>query len=56
VILSANYSLPEAPSEEVADVTVTVAAWVDGGMISIPQALRKERLWGEGGGDKVGEV
>lgn len=51
MILSANSSLPEAPSEEVADVTVTVAALVDGGMVSFPQGLRKERLLGVWGSE-----
>lgn len=46
VILSAKYSVTGAPSEEVADVTVAVAALVDNGRLHIPQGLRKSRLLG----------
>lgn len=46
VILSAKYSVRGAPSDEVADVTVAVAALVDNGRLYIPQGLRKSRLLG----------
>lgn len=46
VILSAKYSVKGAPSEEVADVTVAVAALVDGGELLIPKELRKSHLLG----------
>lgn len=46
VILSAKYSVKGAPSDEVADVTVAVAALVDGGELYIPKALRKSHLLG----------
>jgi DnaJ family protein C protein 11 len=46
VILSAKYSVKGAPSEEVADVTVAVAALVDNGEVLIPKGLRKSHLLG----------
>lgn len=46
VILSAKYSVLDAPSEEVADVTVAVAALVDRSEVRIPRGLRKGRLLG----------
>jgi DnaJ family protein C protein 11 len=46
VIVSAKYSVKGAPSDEVADVTVAVAALVNGGELLIPKGLRKSRLLG----------
>lgn len=46
VILSAKYGVAGAPPDEVADVTVAVAALVDGGKLLIPEGLRKSRLLG----------
>ncbi|KAK3330126.1 hypothetical protein B0H66DRAFT_586535 [Apodospora peruviana] len=46
VILSAKYGAKNAPSEEIADVTVAVAAVVDDGRLRIPAGLRKDRLLG----------
>jgi DnaJ family protein C protein 11 len=46
VILSAKYSVRGATSEEVADVTVAVAALVDKGELYIPGGLRKSHLLG----------
>lgn len=46
VILSAKYSVRGAPSEEVADVTVAVAALVDKGTLYVPKGLRKSHLLG----------
>lgn len=46
VIMSAKYSVKGAPSDEVADVTVAVAALVDNGEVVIPKGLRKSHLLG----------
>jgi DnaJ family protein C protein 11 len=46
VIVSAKYGVRDAPPEEVADVTIAVAALVDGGRLVIPAGLRKSRLLG----------
>ena len=46
VILSAKYGVRDAPPDEVADVTIAVAALVDGGGLVIPEGLRKSRLLG----------
>ncbi|KAL1879961.1 hypothetical protein VTK73DRAFT_6541 [Phialemonium thermophilum] len=46
VILSAKYGIRGAPPEEIADVTVAVAALVDGGSLVIPAGLRKSHLLG----------
>ncbi|KAK4188489.1 hypothetical protein QBC35DRAFT_191594 [Podospora australis] len=46
VILSAKYGVKDAPFDEVADVTIAVAALVDGGRLVIPKGLRKGRLLG----------
>jgi len=46
VVLSAKYAAPGAPADEVADVTVAVAALVDGGALLIPAGVRKSRLLG----------
>lgn len=45
-ILSAKYSVKDAPPDEVADVTVALAALVDNGELRIPDGLRKSRLLG----------
>ena len=46
VVLSAKYGVRGAAPEEVADVTVAVAALVDDGRLAIPAGLRKSRLFG----------
>jgi len=46
VILSAKYSVSGAPPDEIADVTVAVAALVAGGQLLIPKGLRKSHLLG----------
>ncbi|KAK4465583.1 hypothetical protein QBC42DRAFT_261007 [Cladorrhinum samala] len=46
VILSAKYGVRDAPPDEVADVTIAVAALVDGGKLVIPKGLRKGKLLG----------
>jgi DnaJ family protein C protein 11 len=47
VIVSAKYGVRDAPPEEVADVTIAVAALVDdGGRLVIPAGVRKSRLLG----------
>ncbi|KAB5549819.1 hypothetical protein GE09DRAFT_186091 [Coniochaeta sp. 2T2.1] len=46
VVLSAKYSVKGAPSDEVADVTVAVAALVDRGELVIPRGLRKGNILG----------
>ncbi|KAK3899447.1 hypothetical protein C8A05DRAFT_18119 [Staphylotrichum tortipilum] len=47
VIQSAKYGVRGAPPEEVADVTIAVAALVDGeGRLVIPEGVRKGRLLG----------
>ena len=46
VILSAKYGVKDAPPDEVADVTIAVAALVDNGKLVIPQGMRKSRLLG----------
>jgi DnaJ family protein C protein 11 len=47
VIVSAKYGVRDAPPDEVADVTIAVAALVDGeGRLVIPGGLRKSRLLG----------
>ncbi|KAK3336385.1 hypothetical protein B0T19DRAFT_396142 [Cercophora scortea] len=46
VILSAKYGVHDAPPDEIADVTIAVAACVDGGELLIPGGLRKSRLFG----------
>ena len=45
-ILSAKYGVQDAPPDEVADVTVALAALVDNGELRIPDGLRKSRLLG----------
>lgn len=46
VILSAKYRVSCAPPDEIADVTVAVAALVDDGKLLIPKGLRKSHLLG----------
>ncbi|KAK0633006.1 hypothetical protein B0T14DRAFT_505636 [Immersiella caudata] len=46
VILSAKYGVKDAPPDEIADVTIAVAALVDGGKLVIPAGIRKSRLIG----------
>ncbi|KAK4454782.1 hypothetical protein QBC34DRAFT_289498 [Podospora aff. communis PSN243] len=46
VILSAKYGAKDAPPDEIADVTIAVAALVDGGKLVIPAGTRKSRLLG----------
>lgn len=46
VIVSAKYGVRDAPPDEVADVTIAVAALVDNGRLVIPQGMRKSRLLG----------
>ncbi|KAK3996881.1 hypothetical protein QBC44DRAFT_316789 [Cladorrhinum sp. PSN332] len=46
VILSAKYGVRDAPPEEVADVTIAVAALVDSGRLVIPKGLKKGKLLG----------
>jgi DnaJ family protein C protein 11 len=46
VILSAKYAVRGAAPEEIADVTVAIAALVDGGKLFIPKGLRKSHLLG----------
>ncbi|KAK3945385.1 hypothetical protein QBC46DRAFT_277942 [Diplogelasinospora grovesii] len=47
VILSAKYGVKDAPPDEIADVTIAVAALVDhDGRLMIPKGLRKSRLLG----------
>ncbi|KAK0656567.1 hypothetical protein B0T16DRAFT_319534 [Cercophora newfieldiana] len=46
VILSAKYGAKDAPPDEIADVTIAVAALVDGGKLVIPEGMRKSRLLG----------
>ncbi|KAK0730413.1 hypothetical protein B0H67DRAFT_561624 [Lasiosphaeris hirsuta] len=46
VILSAKYGVRDATPDEIADVTIAVAALVDGGRLVIPKGMRKSRLLG----------
>lgn len=46
VIVSAKYGVRDAPPEEVADVTIALAALVDDGRLLIPRGVRKSRLLG----------
>ncbi|KAK1757418.1 hypothetical protein QBC47DRAFT_375942 [Echria macrotheca] len=46
VILSAKYGVKDAPPDEIADVTIAVAALVDNGKLVIPKGMRKSRLLG----------
>ncbi|KAK5663714.1 hypothetical protein OQA88_4145 [Cercophora sp. LCS_1] len=46
VILSAKYGVKDAPPDEIADVTIAVAALVDNGKLAIPKGMRKSRLLG----------
>lgn len=46
VILSAKYGVKDAPPEEVADVTIAVAAMVEDGAVVIPEGVRLGRLVG----------
>ncbi|KAK0630107.1 hypothetical protein B0T17DRAFT_527514 [Bombardia bombarda] len=46
VILSAKYGVKDAPPDEIADVTIAVAALVDGEALRIPRGIRKSRLLG----------
>jgi len=46
VILSAKYGVKDAQPDEIADVTIAVAALVDNGTLVIPSGMRKSRLLG----------
>jgi DnaJ family protein C protein 11 len=46
VILSAKYGVKDALPEDLADVSIAVAALVDGGQLLVPSGLRKSRLLG----------